>query len=449
MKWRSTLGAGAAVGSARLFSLVCALVQLPVLTRVLDLESFAAVSVAMALAVYFNLVASEPVILGFERFPGDPDLRGNYRYAFTRTSALLAVATLALILIAIPLGKVEEAIALAGWAMGLAVNRLVSQAWLMWGRPWQYSINLIAGTGVRTLVLVLLIVNGVNPLVSLAAAGAASAVAALSISPRFARSGVPPEVQWRIGFGINLAVAALALALLTSGNLLILTPLLPADRVGVYAAMTQIAAYSSAAALNLLLAVTYPGLRRAWDEGRRSEVARTVSALQLLCITVACGAIAATYAGDLFVVKLLVPAPFVDPQVLSTLLIATAAATMGSMASWQHQLALEAATVSRRTAMAAALGLAMTVALAFVWHERGAALGSALGFTAYLLIMQRGSRLPWSNAVALVVAAAATSAGLAFPSESAWVALPAAVVAVLSAAWAWTRFRRPAVSIGE
>ena len=405
---RYLLGSGSAVASARIFSLVCAAIQLPLLTRVLDPSEYSAIAIAIAIAVYFNLLSAEPVILGFERFPGSGDERSNYSFALGRTLLVLAAAMLLVVGIGFLAGRGEYAFAVAGWSIGLSTNRLVSLAWLMWRQPWQYAWNLMAGTGVRTVVLVALVLWDWSPLLSLGIAGLASAVAALAFSPRvglraLATRGLPHP--WPVLFGLNLALAALAYTILLNGNLLVLSNVVSSSRVGTYAVMSQVATLTSAAILNFLLAVAYPPLRLAWDEGDRSRVTSRLEVMQLACLGIALFVVFACYVGDSAILRLLLPADYIDPTVLAPLILATALAAMGGMSSWYHQLDMRATRVARRTILSAALGIGLTIVLSLVLHERGAALGSAVGFFIYLVALHLGTPLPKRT---VIIAAACT-----------------------------------------
>lgn len=429
---RALLGSGSAVASARLFSLVCAAVQLPLLTRYLSPGEYSAIAIAIAIATYFNLLSAEPVILGFERFPGSNAARFNYHYALMRTLGAVAVAGLVVALIAYPLGRTEEAVAFAGWGAGIAINRLVGLAWLMWERPWQYAWNLMAGTGVRTTVLLVLILTGWNPLLSLGAAGLASAAAALIISPRIDVAATTRKMRpWRFSFGINLALASFAFTALSNGNLLLLAMFAPSDLVGKYAVMMQVATLSSAAVLGLMLAVTYPPLRLAWDQGHHVSVRAHLVTLQLGCVFVASTTIFLAFVADHFFLKIILPEHFIDETVLAPLIMATAFATMGGIASWHHQLELDAGRVARGTAAAALGGILITLWLTSVYQERGAAIGAAVGFVIYLVTMRSGTNLPLLPTAVAIAALVLTSAALFVPSLSGdAVAYPALVVMV-------------------
>lgn len=433
-RYRGLLGATSAVAAARMFSLLSAAVQLPLLTAYLQPSEYSVVAVAIAIAAYFSLLSAEPVILAFERFPGATNDRASYRYALSRTGAYLALAALLVVAGAHLLGYTSIAIGFVGWAIGISVNRLISLAWLMWEQPWQYAWNLMAGTGTRTAVLVGLILADWDPLISLGIAGMASAAAALLLSPRAYRAAHADRKvgrPWAFGFGVNLALAQFAYTVLTNGSLLVLTAFVPSDRVGSYAVMMQVSTLTSGAVLGLALAVSYPPLRRAWDDGSRATVQTRLVVLQQLCLVVAAAFVFASYIGDSFLLRIVLPDEFLDQAVLAPLIVATAVAAMGGMASWHHQLELRAARVASRTIIASLIGLGLTVALAALFQESGAGLGAAGAFLIYLVIMQSGTRLP-ASAVGLAAALTAVmSISIGVPTISAdvvaYLALAAAI----------------------
>jgi len=457
-KSKALLRSGSAVAFARLFSLVCAAVQLPLLTNLLSPGEYSAIAIAIAIATYFNLLSAEPIILGFERFPGTKANRVNYRYAMNRTLLHIGVATVVVLIIALPMGLLNQAVAFIGWGIGIAINRLISLTWLMWEEPWQYAWNLTAGTGARTAVLVSLIVLGWDPLLSLGLAGIASAVAALCLSPRVRHAaialrpraggrGVKRPRPWPFRFGLNLAFASLGYTLLTNANLLILALFVSDDSVGAYAVMLQVATLTSGAVLGLVLAVAYPPLRRRWDEGAQEMVRGRLRLLQLLSIAVATAFIFICYVGDGFLLRLVFPSDYIEVAVLAPLVLGTAFATMGGMASWHHQLHLESARVARRTVVAAAVGISGTLLLTMALHEQGAAAGSLLGFLLYLVIMQAGTRLPISTIAFAVVAAVATSAMFFVPSASSnFVSIPALAVFSFALVTLWRAYRKASAS---
>ena len=374
---------------------MCAAAQLPLLTRFLSPGEYSGFAVAIAIATYFSLLSAEPVILGFQRFPGTNSDRFNYAHALTWTLSAVVGAGILVLGGGYLLAHAIDALAFVGWGVGIAVSRLVSAAWLMWGRPWQYAWNLMASTGTRTVVLLVLVLAGWDPLLSLAAAGLASAAAALSIAPRIAlgRSAWTSR-PWPVSFGIKLAFASLAFTVLSSGNLLLLPLFTSSDRVGMYAAMTQVGALTSAALLGLAFTVMYPRFRVAWDAGHKAAVGVDLGTFQLASLFVALFTVFLLYVADHVLLKYVVPGDFIDGAVLAPLVMATAFAAIGQISSWSHQFQLEAGRVARETLTAAVVGIVATLGLAALFQEQGAAVGTAFGFLFYLVRMRAGTRLP-------------------------------------------------------
>lgn len=426
----AVVGAGSAVAVARLFSLVAAAVQLPLLTNLLSTTEYSSVALAIAIATYFSLFAAEPAILGFQRFPGGNNDRSNYAFALGRTVVSVVLTGILVCGIGLLMGRAEEAAAFAGWGIGLAMNRLVSTAWLMWGRPWGYAWNLVAGTGVRTVVLLVMILAGCGPLLSLGAAGLASACAALLLSPRVrGLKATSTSRPWSMRFGLQLALASLAFTLLTNGNLLVLAAVASGDQVGRYAAMTQVAALSSGAVVGLMLTVAYPRLRAAWDRQNRLAVEAQLAILQLVCLGIALAAIFSTYVANHSLLHFVVQKEFIDGRVLAPLIMATAFAAMGQISSWRLQFQFKAGAVARRTAATAVFGLLITVGLTAAFQAQGAAVGAALGFMVYFLVMSAGSAFPLAILIGSIASLALSSAGFVLSGDAiAYAALVAASV---------------------
>lgn len=416
---RGLVGAGSAVAFARLFSLLCAAIQLPLLTRVLNTSEYSQVSLAIAVATYFSLLSADPVILSFQRHPGRNDDRANYAFARTRTLIILSIAAFVVVGAGLLTGYEREAIAFAGWGLGISMNRIISAAWLMWGRPWQYAWNLLAGTGTRTFILLLLILSGWDPLLSLGAAGAASAAAALVLSPQLRKNKISRARRpWPVRFGINLAIASLAYAALSNGSLLLLSGFTTSGVVGQYAAMSQVAALTSGAIGGLLHTMAYPRLRLAWDRGHHASVRADLTTLQLGYLFIALVSIFFAYIGDFWLLKFVIPEAFIDGHVLAPLILATGFAAMGEMGSWHHQFGLASARIATNTMIAAGLGLLITIGLAAVFQEQGAAFGVAVGFLVYFALM-RSSFHPSLMTLILAITALVLVGGITgFPWSS-------------------------------
>jgi len=429
-------GAGAAVATARVFSLVCTAVQLPLLTKLLSPSEYSLVALAIAISTYFTLVTAEPVTLAFQRFPGDRSDRGNYRYALTRSTLALILVGGATVGVALLFGQWREALAVVGWGIGLAVVRLVSTAWLMWADPWRYAANLMVSTGVRTAGLVGLVIAGVDPWLAIALAGLASAIATLVISPRVsgvARIGKPP---WTWQFGVHLAMASLAVTLLTSIGLVTLPAFVTKTEVGRFAAMTQLATLTCGAVLGLVSTVAYPTLRKWWDEGQAELTSRRLIWLSELCLAAALVSIAAFSAGDYWLATAVVGPQYADGPLLPALLLSSALATMGQLSGWFHQFQFHAARVSRRTWASAAVGIVATVAGSGWFGITGTAVGGMFGFLVYYLVLRWRTKLGTGIAVAAVTIASACAAVALFPRSdlSAVVCIASAVSGLVVAA---------------
>ncbi|WP_348788967.1 hypothetical protein [Leifsonia sp. NPDC080035] len=414
---RSVLGAGAAVGTARVFSLVCAAVQLPLLTALLTPAEYSLVALAIAVSTYFSLVTAEPMILAFQRYPGSRDDRGTYRYALTRSSAALLGFGIAIVAVAIFIGEWRTALAIVGWGIGMAVTRLVSTAWLMWADPWRYAVNLMVSTGVRTAGLVGLIVVGVEGALAIAIAGVASALATLALSPKVRGVIAPRRPPWTWQFGMHLAAASLAVTVLTSASLVMLPAFVSKTEVGRFAAMTQIATLTCGAVLGLILTVAYPALRRLWDDGHRAVATTRLAFLAEVCLGCALGAIAVFTFGNFWIVRLVVGTDYLDGAIIPALTLGTALASMGQLSGWYHQFQFEAAVVSRRTWIAAVAGVVITAAGAWVLGTTGAAAGVTLGFLVYFLLLQWRTGLTPRLAYGAVAATAGCLLAALVPGE--------------------------------
>lgn len=397
----------AAVAVARVFSLVCAAVQLPLMTRMLEPAEFGVVSVAIAAATYFSLVSAEPTVLGFQRFPGSRDTNGNYWFASRRIAVCSALAALGVILVGAVLHNVMLSIAIVAWGTGIAVNRLVSTAWLMWGEPWRYAANLVIATGVRTLALVLPIAWGADASLAVSLAGVATALAALTIAPS-RRGGQPDTLRpWTWRLSLNLGLASLAFTLLMNAPLVMAPLLIGPDDVGRYAATSQVVMYSSAAILGLLLTVLYPDLRRRWDDGAHDDVRLRIRGLAESFLLVACGAILALSAGDSWGPRLIV-GDLGQTEAVAAITLSSALGSIGMLASWERQFELRVSQVNARAWIAALCGVAATLIAAMSLGVAGVVIGYSVGYLIYFLVQASGSQVSASlrigSSVLLLVA---------------------------------------------
>ena len=388
---KSPLRAGSAVATARIFSLVAAAIQLPLLTRIMDVDEYALVGISIAAATYFSLASAESFILPFQRHPGHSQDRRNFKFAFVRVVAGSVAVGAIVVGVAFLIGFGSLGLAITGWGIGIAITRLASTAWLGWHEPWKYALNLMVSTGVRTVLLVTLALSGWEAAHALAVAGIGSAVAALVLSPRLASSQSPLEPPWTVRFGVLLALASLFITILLNANLLILPAFANSASVGRYAAMAQIGSFACGAVLGLVTTVLYPRLRSAWDSGNHLLVRSQSERTQQLAIAVGLGTLVLLRLGDGWLVGIIVGAAYVDLAVLPGLVLAPAFAAMGTVASWEHQFMLAGRRIAQRTAISALSGLASTVILATLYGTVGASVGAALGFFLYFALMSLGN----------------------------------------------------------
>lgn len=435
---------GAAVASARLFSLVGAAVQLPLLTRLLDPSVFGLVAIAIAVATYFSLITAEPTTLSFQRFPGSTTDRRTYRYTFIRVASYVAALSVALGVLGLLTGNLLFLIAVAGWGTGIAANRLFSTAWLMWHEPWRYSGNLIATTAVRTAMLLLLVAIGTEPMLAVAGAGLATALTALLLAPRIRkRTGAGSwEVPWTWRFSLNLALASVAVTVLTNSILLILPLFIPAGEVGRFAATSQVVAYTSAAAIGLVITVAYPAFRRDWDAGDREQVRLDIDALVNAVLLIASVGLFLLSVGGHVLLGAIIGPEFAHPQVLPALIFGSAFLSMGLLSSWMRQFRMHAGGVNLRSWIAAAVGVGFVVTGTLLLGSRGAAIFSAAASFLYFIVQAQGTSLPWVPRLysAFLLALVAAVAFLPDPAWNLAVPIAAALVAILPAAMASRRY---------
>lgn|GEM_PF-5905188 len=379
--------------AARVFSLVSAAIQLPLLTRFLAPNEFALVAIAIAAATYFSLVSAEPTILSFQRFPGDDRDRGNYRFALKRVVICALILAFPVLLLSWSTQSLGMGIAVIGWGCGIIVNRFVSTAWLMWRRPWRYSCNLMITTGTRTAVLVLLVAYGTSVTTAVAIAGFASGLSAFVIAPLSGRSRTRADTPWGWPLGIHLALASLAFTLLANGSLLIAPLLVDADDVGRFAATTQVITYSSAAVSGLILTALYPELRRQWDSGAEAHVRSTMTVVVLLFIAIACGAGFVLAWGDYWGLSLIIGTDFGLGSAVGTIAISTAMGSAGMIASWERQFKLQVQQVNYRAWSAVVIGAATTLACSLMWGVAGVVVGYAFGYLTYFLLQSSGTNI--------------------------------------------------------
>jgi O-antigen/teichoic acid export membrane protein len=191
----NVLTAAAAVGSARVVSLIAAAVQLPLLTRMLEPGDYGKLAVAIALATHASVFTNVHT-LAFQRFPGSARERTNYSYASRRVYGTAAVIAVVLVAAGYLFGSSwRYGFGIAGWAFGLAASRFVATAWLGWLEPWSYAGSLAASTAVRTVALVVLVALTGDADLSLAVAGLACGATALLTGPRGSTGDSTPQAH--------------------------------------------------------------------------------------------------------------------------------------------------------------------------------------------------------------------------------------------------------------
>lgn len=387
------MSSAAAVASARLFSLVAAAVQLPLLTRLLAPADFGFVAIAIAVATYFSLVSAEATTLSFQRYPGSNADRQSYRFTLIRVSIYVAALSIVLFLIGLATGNLLFLTAVAGWGTGIAANRLFSTAWLMWHEPWRYSGNLIATTTVRTSLLLLLVTVGAEPGAAVALSGFATALVAFLLAPRIGERSNAWAVPWAWSFSLNLALASAAVTVLTNGVLLILPLFIGADELGRFAATYQVVAYTSAAMISLLITVSYPAFRRDWDSGDVGQVRESMNVLLNAVLAIASAGLLLLSAGGHVILGVIVGPEFAYPEVLPALIFGSAFLSMGLISSWVRQFQVRVGQVNLRSWIAAIFGVLLVVFGTLCFGGAGAAVFSAAASFLYFQLQAMGTSL--------------------------------------------------------
>lgn len=395
---------------ARLVSMLAAFVQLPLLTRELGPAGYALVAAAIASGTYVSLLAAEPTTLAFQRFAGSPTEMVSYAAARRTLTKVAPVVTVVVLSLGALTGYFWVCFAAVGWGLSLAVSRFVSTAWLMWDLPWRYSVNLMASTATRTIVLCTLVVAGVRPDVSVAVAGLASCVVALVLGPRVG-GVVGRDTPWTFRFGLALAVSSTAVTVLQVADKIVVPFLLRPAEAGRYAAMANLATLSLGAVLGVLATALYPGVVRAWEGGmhRRAASLQSNAMALVLLVTGACAA-AVLVVGESLGDLVLGPG-FVDGQVLAALVFGVGLLSLGQYGSWSFQLRLETTTMQVRAWVAAAVGVGALVLGTAVLGIDGAGLAAVAGGGAYAFLMHLVVRGPTTR-LGLTATAALTFGGM-------------------------------------
>lgn len=417
VKLRTALATSvAAVSVARIFSLVAAAAQLPILTRLLTPAEFAIAAAAIAAASYVSLAAAEAPSLAFQRFPGSAVTRTNFAFARRQAVRTTCLITLLAIVTGLSTGHLPVAAAALGWGLGLATMRFVSTAWLMWGAPWRYSLTLIASTGIRTTLLLVLTGGGLDVSYAICGAGLASAAVGALLSPRGrdTASGVRP---WPRYIGLSLATASAALGIITTVDRIVLPQISDPAAAGQYAAMATVASLSVGAFLGLMGTALFPRVLAMWDSGDHRGALRWTSQLTVLSGTIAISASLVTLLVGPDVLAWLVGAAYVDVPVAACLLAASGLYGMAQQLSWRHNLRLEAARIRNACLIAAMCNIVLLLILAPYAGTRGAAAATAAAFFAYALLVFRKSDERIGTLVVIVMTFGVSMASLMAPSH--------------------------------
>jgi len=425
--------AGAAVTTARLASLVLAAVQVPLVARLVPHDEFATVPLTVQAAVLLGLVLADPAVLAFQRHPGALGDRADYRWAARRAAVGLGTGCALLLAVGALVGAPALALGIAGWTLGLTVNRLSAIAWLMWGREWRYAISLVGSTALRTAVLVVALSAGTGPGTALALAGALSALLAVVLAPRTQpTTGRPPRADLRLGTG--LAVGQLGLHLLGSAPLVVGSSLLGTGATARLGAATQVALLLGTA-LNLVTTLAYPRLRRRWDDGDEAGVLATGRLLVVAFAAGGAAALSVSGAADSALLRVALTDGLVDGALVAALVTASCASSMALVASWTHQFRLRARRIAVRSLTTAALALGLVAVGTLLDGVRGAAVGGLVGMLCHAAAMAAGSGLVTARTLA-AGASLVAAAGLCVvvPGGPASTAVAAGVALIAGAA---------------
>jgi O-antigen/teichoic acid export membrane protein len=397
--------------TARLFSLLAAAAQLPILTRLLAPDEYAFFAAVTAAAVYVSLVSGDPVTLAFRRFPGSSSERDNYGYAQRRILGTFLLVGALLILFGMVVGRPDVGIAAVGWGAGLAGMRFVSTAWLMWQRPWRYAINLMVSTGARTIILVSGVISGFGVYEAVAVSGIASFAVAFLMGPRGWRQRSLSR-PWPKYTGVSFAAGSLGTTVMQNFDRMVLPSISDATRAGQYAVMNQGAALTVGAAFGMVQTVLFPRVLRLWEGGGQEEAMRYTRIWldRIAASTVVLLLIVALWGNE--IMAPVVGGEYADAKLLYPLIAAVGLYSIGQQLSWVKQLQLDTKTIPRVALLASMLNLTALALFVPIWGVAGAALANVLGFSIYALGMQRGTRFGFPT---VVLVASLTIAGVAFP----------------------------------
>lgn len=385
--WRIISNNVGAVATANVVSLVCALAQVPLLTHRLTPVEFATITAAIALGTYASIAQGDALSLALQRFPGETSNRQNYAYARLRLVIGLLIGWAIAVPLGLALGQFWLFIAIASWGAGLASMRLTSVAWLMWHKPWRYSMTLAISTTLRTVILGTLVIVGRSPMEALVVAGLVSAVVGLVLGPRAGSTGRSgPKRPWPQGFGVSLALGSAGTAVLLNLDRAVAPLLLVGDEAGVYAAMSTLAMVTVGAALVSLRTVVYPIVVRAWASDRSTALRRSDQTLVLSAAVVLILFFLANIAKPRWI-AFLIPADLYDPGLAPVLILAYLAYALGQHGTWWHSLNLQARTIRNLTLLAAAVMCVLVPVLGSTLGGQGVALAMATSASIYAIML--------------------------------------------------------------
>lgn len=404
------IGSLGPVAFSRLVSMACALVQLPILTRSLEPLDYAIVVAAISTATYFSLVVGDPTTLSFQRFPGTINQRENFNYASRRLGIAIGIGAAVLTLASIITGEYERFLGVLGWGAGLASMRFISTAWLMWKKPWKYALNLAMSTVLRTTTLVILVLIGASPLISLAAAGAVSLAVAilLGAKPKWRGLAIPPVAPWPRGMGVSLVFGSLGMTVLQTYDTIIVPSLVAEAQAAQYAAMHQAATLTITAALGVITTTFAPIALTHWSEGRRARTLELTNVVILASSTIAIVACTTVMLGGDQVVGAIIGHEYVDRTLCITMICIGALQAIGLQLSWIHRFTLKVARVRNVSLVCAILAVSLTPLAALSAGAQGVAM-SMLGIhMLYVLGMVRETGIARSvTVVTLLILSAA------------------------------------------
>lgn len=374
-----------AVATANAVSLICALAQVPTLTRASSGAEFAALTAAIATGTYASLIIGDPLSLALQRFPGSADDRSSYRYA--RQRLITVIAPVLVLLVA--LSFVEPArfiVAAGGWGIGLASMRLASVAWLMWQKTWHYTLAIAVSTTMRTALLISMVLAGVEVYFAVAAAGVVSAAVGFACGPRIGQAKCLTErlkgPPWPRGFGISLALGSLGTALLLNFDRAVAPMIVGDASLGAYSAMATIASITAGAVLISLRTIVYPRVVSSWDQspGESDRLTRMTLSVSVLAV----GFFGMLIIGLPQGVMNAVSAPEMqNREFLLWLSIGYALYSLGQHGMWWHTLRVKASDIRNRTLLASAVSVLFVVVLGRMRGSEGMVVGVLLGMAVY------------------------------------------------------------------